>query len=388
MGVKRGMVSCKIAILLLHYYCNNPLLPFSEKIINNRFMKPHTYRISEIKDTIGSHVFHWSAISLIVILPVIVPFVAYCEDGKKISSHISLGKLNISFGNLELAVLMVFLLAYLFYLVFRWSQRNEQASYLGVVYQETVFEFEFNRRRVRVDKKLHEEEYRRQALFQDDQLKNNRDKKPPSLPQQLLKYPVITRSAGYGGLGTPLPGLEFRRDTDGIIRRGGSRNPWEYSDCYELDTTDMDAADRSLYDKYHMDCGNYINEIAKWRQRLDSLEVELYNKELDDVRKKSEKAAKRAADVDISIFRGRGPTFVLEFTAIVVIIFSAVILGIIGLLQAEQIGTLLAAVAGYVLGRSTSRGSDGEQSAKTESEPSNNHPGDTAKESKDSPQDK
>ena len=368
------MVSCKMAILLLHYYCNNPLSPFSEKIINNRFMKPHTYRISEIKDTIGSHVFHWSAITLVVIFSLIAPFVAYCDDGKKISSY-TLSE------NLSLAILMVILLAYLFYLVFRWSQRNEQASYLGVVYQDTVFEFEFGRRKARVDKKRREGEYRRQALSQDDPLQKNFGKNPPSLKPELRIYIKRRRSTGSGGLITTPPGLESS-DKDGYttIRDGGSTNPFAESESYVIDLAEMTDEERSLYEQYKTDYGNYRKEQDELYQRLASLEEELYQKELDVARKKAEAAAKLAADVDISIFRGRGPTFVLEFTAIVVIIFSAVILGIIRILGAEQIGTLLAAVAGYVLGRSTSRGSDGERSAKTESEPSNNHAGDTAKE--------
>ena len=53
--------------------------------------------------------------------------------------------------------------------------------------------------------------------------------------------------------------------------------------------------------------------------------------------------------------RGRGHAFVLEFTAIVVIIFAAVIAGVLKILTGEQIGTLLAAIAGYVLGRATTR---------------------------------
>jgi hypothetical protein len=80
----------------------------------------------------------------------------------------------------------------------------------------------------------------------------------------------------------------------------------------------------------------------------------------------------RAADVDISIFRGRGPAFILEFTALVVIIFSAVILGILGILDSNQIGTLLAAIAGYVLGRSTNQGGDSERHQKPKKEPLEN----------------
>jgi len=51
---------------------------------------------------------------------------------------------------------------------------------------------------------------------------------------------------------------------------------------------------------------------------------------------------------------------VLEFTAIVVIIFAAVILGVLGLLGDQQIGTLFAAIAGYVLGKSVARGRSGQ----------------------------
>jgi hypothetical protein len=38
-----------------------------------------------------------------------------------------------------------------------------------------------------------------------------------------------------------------------------------------------------------------------------------------------------------------------------VIIFATIVLGILGILETQQIGTLLAAIAGYVLGRATSR---------------------------------
>jgi hypothetical protein len=85
-----------------------------------------------------------------------------------------------------------------------------------------------------------------------------------------------------------------------------------------------------------------------------------YNEDLENIREKARTRAEEAVGrSDFSTFRGRGPEFVLEFTAIVVIIFSAVILGIGGILGAEQIGTLLAAIAGYVLGRGVSRSASG-----------------------------
>ena len=64
-------------------------------------------------------------------------------------------------------------------------------------------------------------------------------------------------------------------------------------------------------------------------------------------------AAKVIGSTDMSVLAGEGPQFVLEFTALIVIIFSTVILGVLDILKEQQIATLLAAIAGYVLGKAT-----------------------------------
>ena len=84
-----------------------------------------------------------------------------------------------------------------------------------------------------------------------------------------------------------------------------------------------------------------------------------YTQDLKELQKEATDQADRALDVDFSTLRGQGPEFVLEFTAVVVVIFAAVILGVLNVLKNEQIGTLLAAIAGYVLGRATTRRSSG-----------------------------
>ncbi|GKQ50429.1 hypothetical protein BRSPCE3_12840 [Bradyrhizobium sp. Ce-3] len=99
---------------------------------------------------------------------------------------------------------------------------------------------------------------------------------------------------------------------------------------------------------------SYRNEVLGWVQRASSKAWNLYQGDLESVREQGREQAKRAISVDLSALRGRGPEFVLEFTAIVVIIFAATILGVMHLLGSEQIGTLLAAIAGYVLGKSIS----------------------------------
>ena len=59
---------------------------------------------------------------------------------------------------------------------------------------------------------------------------------------------------------------------------------------------------------------------------------------------------------DFASLWGQGPEFVLQFTAVVTIIFAVIALGILNQIGREQAGTILAAIAGYVLGHATGRG--------------------------------
>jgi hypothetical protein len=62
--------------------------------------------------------------------------------------------------------------------------------------------------------------------------------------------------------------------------------------------------------------------------------------------------------------------FVLEFTTIIFIVFAVLALGLLGVLTSEPIATILAAIAGYVLGKSTSvRGGGGEEIRRGAEEP-------------------
>jgi hypothetical protein len=111
-----------------------------------------------------------------------------------------------------------------------------------------------------------------------------------------------------------------------------------------------------LFGKYTVRLNTWIDiarsEVARW-----------YQDDLEATRKRAKEQATNALNVDFSALLGRGPEFVLEFTTVVVIIFAAVILGILKVLDTQQIGTLLAAIAGYVLGRATTRARAGESLA-------------------------
>jgi hypothetical protein len=100
----------------------------------------------------------------------------------------------------------------------------------------------------------------------------------------------------------------------------------------------------------------YWHQENEWRGKVEAEASSRYRRDLDEARLRAKERAKFATDVDLSALRGRGAEFVLEFTTVVVIIFAALILGVLGILGTEQIGTLLAAIAGYVLGRATTRG--------------------------------
>jgi hypothetical protein len=109
----------------------------------------------------------------------------------------------------------------------------------------------------------------------------------------------------------------------------------------------------------HNSFGDKLNQFEtdakQWTEEAKACVADWYEQDLKPVREAAKKAADSAFNVDFSALRGRGPEFVLEFTAIVVIIFAAVILGVGSVLDSNQIGTLLAAIAGYVLGKAAPR---------------------------------
>jgi hypothetical protein len=99
----------------------------------------------------------------------------------------------------------------------------------------------------------------------------------------------------------------------------------------------------------------FDEKAVNWVRHAKAQAWDWYQADLTEKKKEAAERAKLLLNVDFSALRGRGPEFVLEFTAVVVIIFAAVILGVLGVLDSNQIGTLLAAIAGYVLGKGTSR---------------------------------
>jgi hypothetical protein len=225
------------------------------------------------------------------------------------------------------------LLGLLFWLLLKWSHRLDQSSYLGAVYRESVVDFEYKRLAVIPTDKFQANEYHQMVMRDKEWLQNHpRPKHPQGFADPWLGIPGNRRPGGGGlGTGTPPPGS----GPPGIIER----TP-EAQKAFE-------ESQRALQE--------YQSKSFSWEQEVDYEARTRYERDLAQARKDAEVRAATAGDVDLSALRGRGAEFVLEFTTVVVIIFAAVVLGVLDILGTEQIGTLLAAIAGYVLGRATSR---------------------------------
>jgi hypothetical protein len=93
------------------------------------------------------------------------------------------------------------------------------------------------------------------------------------------------------------------------------------------------------------------NEWSDWENKEKAV--------FERMRKEAESKALEIAEnkvpksMDISLLGG-GFSFLLEFSTVIVIIFTLLILGILGSLEGQQIATILASIAGYVLGKASS----------------------------------
>ncbi|NOZ73676.1 MAG: hypothetical protein GXP38_17590 [Chloroflexi bacterium] len=205
-----------------------------------------------------------------------------------------------------LATSALVLLAFLFFLLFRYSHRLEQTGYLGQVYQAAVEDMDYAMRAAQIDERWLRGDYEQQVRDDSGWM----DKNPEPDRPRMDSWPDDVWSG--------------------------------WADDQVAKVARDDASTKSKYMKWE----DQVKQEARERRRAA----------LDGARKDAKERAKKATSIDWGTMTGRGGSrFVLEFTAIVVIIFTALILGILGVMNTEQIGTLLAAIAGYVLGRATAR---------------------------------
>jgi hypothetical protein len=99
---------------------------------------------------------------------------------------------------------------------------------------------------------------------------------------------------------------------------------------------------------------------AKW----ETEEKIRYNEKREELERIALQRAKGKvpASFDISLLGG-GYSFLLEFSTVIVIIFTLLILGVLKIMEGKDISTILAAIAGYVLGKATSEAKKAQPSA-------------------------
>lgn len=101
-----------------------------------------------------------------------------------------------------------------------------------------------------------------------------------------------------------------------------------------------------------------LGEFLKW----EADEKQRYSEALDIAKETAKKLAesKVPESIDISLLGG-GWSFLLEFSTVIVIIFTLLVIGVLGILEGRDITTILASIAGYVLGRAGSATKTGEK---------------------------
>lgn len=267
---------------------------------------------------------------------------------------------NVSGTRTAIIVLILVVLAVLFITVTIWSARLERTPYLATLYQDFTRDMEYERLFRTFGEKEDKQKYIREVRADSNWLNSHPEPDtPPGYENREWLREAFDRAEtalarnlefwleDFGKFDGPSRLAPFRRNlrpgtTLPSRTFGHSRRPGEEPDQAEID----EAVARE----------DYFSRVWDWYQELhDEAYSRFRNIVGERAMKEAINRAKQVVKIDYAALRGRGKEFVLEFTAIVVIIFSAVILGIIGLLQDEHLATLLAAIAGYVLGRSTSR---------------------------------
>lgn len=194
-----------------------------------------------------------------------------------------------------LAILIVLLgaLALLFYLVFHWNYRADQAGYLGGVYKESVFDFEYNRQTERVKSKNIRGEYFDEASYSNPWIEER-----PELPRQMWQLLPTSRT-------TP-PGLA--PEYGGNVPRPALRIDYPEN---------LDDEHKKALDEYNQKVDDYNLRQKEWHKEINKIAAQTFLEDLAEAKKTAYAMADRAADVDMDVFRGRGPSFVLWQGAIV-----------------------------------------------------------------------
>ena len=274
-----------------------------------------------------------------------------------------------------LVLLMIVLLGLLFILLMNWMRRREMSGYHGDVYKESIEKFELRQLLTPYEDDWNNKKYHKRAVTKIDLPKESEELKKLAINLRLydeidrVKRNIRDFTLPYRILGDSPPPLRYWK-----------KDPWDESDLdksSDSEKTSGKSTKEQMKRDFDVLFSQYKADVEEWTDKVGTAAYEIYEKDIEKAKRKAEHRANRLIDdMDLSALRGRGAEFVLEFTAVVVIIFAAVILGILEILGEQQIGTLLAAIAGYVLGKATTESrrsrndGDGRQSVSSAPPPS------------------
>jgi hypothetical protein len=240
------------------------------------------------------------------------------------------------------------LLAVLFVILLWWAGRLERTSYLGTLYRDTVEDLEYRRLIAPMSEKFANNGYVEDILQDKDWLTANPQPNFPAgrqffrqhrrtgpIPAEVPEGPSITWGSGTIGGQPP-------------------STPEEAAERAQRTREELERS-RQQRDQIMREYEQLKRQYEDWEARVEDEGLARYRSDQQAARTKAAARADESMNVDLAVLRGRGAEFVLEFTTIVVLIFAAIALGILGILETQQIGTLLAAIAGYVLGRASTR---------------------------------
>lgn len=243
--------------------------------------------------------------------------------------------------SVSIVLVLIGLLAWMFWLTISFGRRLSERSYLGPLTKDALMRAEINRQEDDLKEDLKAGVFAAEiAINKDFRLKWRipEDSSVPLLTPGVSLDDILKKTTQVawdeGGWGSTEEEPIVRLSAEQLVAEQNKIREGKTSKytLYEINT-EIDNRYKDGYQREQMDL--FYKERAKIRVSARDY------------------AQKLLPGIDVSAFGG-GWIFVLEFTTIIFIIFAALALGFVGVLGSEQIGTILAAIAGYVLGKSTS----------------------------------
>lgn len=218
-------------------------------------------------------------------------------------------------GPMLLVAGLLVLLALLFWLMLYYSHRLEQSGYAARQIKEALYPLMRQRLLGPIDERWNDGGFHREVMSDPEWTKQRPEPPPPQdVAARVGVQEALRQLHEFGRIRTLMPGSS-NEETGPYIRTLRA----------------------------------YGQEVQREAQRRRDMAVQqAESKAMDE-------SSGFVRNTDIGTFFGRGPEFVLQFTAVVTIVFAVFGLNVLQQLHSEQAGTILAAIAGYVLGQAARR---------------------------------